>query len=89
MKRCLIHRVVWAICLATWVPAMLSPEGACYVGADGMEWARVYELYDQADASEVLGKFKAEVDALKQVFNTHAPKKVRDRISNTSAMGTV
>lgn len=66
-----MHRGVWAICLATWVPAMLAPEAA---------WAV---------ASEVLGKFKAEVDALKQAFNTHAPKKVRDRINNTSAMGMV
>lgn len=78
-------------------------EGARYVGADGkecdfwknsnlmsdrMEWDRVAKLYDQADALEVLGNFKAEVDALKQAFNTHAPKQVRDRINNTSAMGS-
>ena len=77
-------------------------KGARYVGADGreydfwthsnlisdrMEWARVSKLYDQADG-DVLENFKTEVDALKQAFNTHAPKKVRDRMNNTSAMGS-
>lgn len=38
--------------------------------------------------SELFDKFKAELDTRKQAFNAHAPKKVRDRINNTGAMGS-
>ena len=82
---------------------MWVQKGGRFIGSDGKEcdfwensnlmsnrdeWVRVSLLYDRESPDDVLEDLRAEVEALRREFNAHAPKSARDRVNNSSAMGT-